>query len=182
MDLQDVRYWLEDLELRKKLEQNQSVVVAALALVIFISMCLVVCHLVGGPGGGSHSNDVRLVYFDTETNTIRVVDHEYPAIPASPLKGTDNVFLASVYSCEDCPEGAIKDGMTLDEIEEEGMFIAWLERIDPKANEDMALFGEGYEYRLPEGDKWYKSADPGYQKIIRDLYERCPTARVCLPD
>ena len=181
MDLQDIRYWLEDLELRKKLEENQSIVIGGLCVIILFSLGLVTCHLLGGPSQASYTNSVELVYFDTETKTIKLVEHEYPAIPASPLEGQENVYLASVYACEECPKGAIKDGMTLEEIEEEGMFIAWIERIDPNATDEMALFGEGYSYRLPDKDKWYSSSDPGYQKIIRELYERCPKARVCLP-
>jgi len=181
MDLQDVRYWLEDLELRKKMEEYRAFVIVGLCVIILISLSLMLCHVVGGPSASSYTNTVELVYFDTETKTIKLVKHEYPAIPASPLAGKENVFLASVYACEDCPKGAIKDGMTLEQIKAEGMFIAWLERIDPNATDEMALFGEGYSYRLPEEDKWYSSADPGYQKIIRDLYERCPKVRVCLP-
>lgn len=180
MSLEDIRYWFEDLELRKKLEENQSFVLIGLIFIIVFSLSLVVCQLTGG-GSGSYSQEVKLVYFDLTNQTIRVVDHEYPAIPASPLEGTDDVFLASVYACEECPKGKIKDGMTMADLKAEGMFVAWLERYDPDVTEEMAMYGEGYLYRTLENDKWYKATDPGYDQIVRGLYERCPGARVCQP-
>lgn len=180
MSLEDIRYWYEDLELRKKLEENQSFVLIGLICIIVFSLSLVVCQLTGG-GAGSYSSEVKLVYFDLDSQTVRVVKHEYPAIPASPLEGTEDVFLASVYACEECPEGALKDGMSLADLEAEGMFIAWLERHDPDASEEMMMFGEGYQYRTVENDQWYKVTDKGYEQITRGVYDRCPQARICQP-
>ncbi|MGB0766636.1 MAG: hypothetical protein ACPGYV_02880 [Phycisphaeraceae bacterium] len=180
MDLQDIRYWFEDLDLRNKSEEYKPFIILGLCLVIVFCLSLVLCQLTGG-GSGSFSNEVRLVYYDTTNQIIKLVDHEYPAIPQSPLEGTTDIFLASVYGCEDCPQGTIKDGMTRAELKDKGMFIGWLERIDPTANDEMMLYEQGYEYRLVEGATWYNATDPGYQKIIEDLYNRCPNARPCLP-
>ena len=180
MSLENIRYWFEDLELRKKLEENQSFVLIGLICIIVFSLSLVVCQLTGG-GPRSYSSEVELVYFDLTSNTIRVVEHEYPEIPKSPLEGTEDVFMASVYACEECPEGAIKDGMSLDDLKAEGMFIAWLERYDANVTEEMAMFGESYLYRTIESDKWYKATDPGYDKLVRGLYDRCPKASRCQP-
>lgn len=180
MGLQEVKYWFEDLQLREKLEENQSIVLIAVVGLIVFSLSLVVCQLTGG-GAGSYSSEVELVYFDTESQTIRVVDHKYPAMPQSPLEGTENVFLASVYACEECPKGKLKEGMTPEDLKANGMFIAWLEKVDPNISEEMAMFGEGYMYRTLENDKWYKATDRGYEQIVGALYDRCPTARICLP-
>lgn len=180
MSLEDIRYWFEDLELRKKLEENQSIAMSVLILIIVISLGMVVCHLVGG-GSGSYSSTVELVYFDLESETIRVIKHEYPEMPTSPLKGTDNVFLASVYSCEECPKGLLKDGMTLDDLKQNGMFVAWLERIAPEITDEMALSGEAYAYRTLEQDKWFTGIEQGYDSVHRQVQERCPGAQICLP-
>lgn len=180
MGLQEIKYWFEDLRLGEKLEENQSIVLIGAISLIVVSLGLVVCQLTGG-GPGSYSSEVQLVYFDTQSQTIRLVDHEYPAMPQSPLEGTENVFLASVYACEECPEGKLKDGMSQDDLKANGMFIAWLQRVDPDITEEMAMFGEGYEYRTLENDKWYMATDRGYEQIVSGLYERCPSARPCQP-
>lgn len=180
MGLQEIRYWYEDLELRKKLEENQSIVLIGLIAIIVFSLGLVVCQLTGG-GGGSYSGEVKLVYFDVGNQAIRIVDHEYPGIPASPLEGTEDVFMATVFACEDCPKGSIKDGMTLDDLKAEGMFIGWLERHDPSMTEEMAMFGEGYQYRSIEDDKWYGQDEQAFQEIASAPYNRCQTAQVCMP-
>ncbi|MEO0474437.1 MAG: hypothetical protein AAF085_00510 [Planctomycetota bacterium] len=180
MGMQELRYWLEDLELRKKLEENQSVVVIGLVVVILFCLGVVACQLMGG-GPGAGSSDVRLVYFDMDSQTVRIIDHTYPDLPTSPLEGTESVYIASVFSCEDCPKGKIKDGMTLEELKAEGMFVAWLEKRDPEVSEEMAMFGEGYSYRSLENDRWYKNTERGYEAIHAKLVERCSQARICLP-
>ena len=180
MGLEDIRYWFEDLELRQKLEENQSIVLVGLILVIVFSLGAVLCQLTGG-GGGSYTAEVELVYFDLGAQTVRLIEHEYPAIPASPLKGTDNVFLATVFSCEECEKGKIKDGMTVEDLKANGMFIGWLERIPEDVDDELMLYGEGYEYRTVDNDRWYKLEEAGSQKIMQAPYEKCPTVQVCLP-
>jgi len=179
MGLQAIRDWYEDLELRSKLEENQSVVVIALIVLIVFCLGLVMCQVFGGRS--SVSSDVELVYYDLGNQTIKLVDHTYPAIPKSPLEGTENVFLASVFKCGECPKGTIKDGMTMQDLKSEGMFIGWLEKIDPNASEEMAMFGEGNLYRSVESDRWYRAMDQGYEAITQRVYARCSDARICLP-
>lgn len=180
MGLEEIRYWLEDLQLRKKLEENQSMVLIGLICLIVISLSLIVCQLTGG-GANNYSSTVKLVYFDLGNQAIRVVDHEYPAIPASPLKGTTDVYLASVFACEDCPQGQIKDGMSLDDLKANGMFIGWLERYDPEATEEMMVFGQSSSFRTIESDRWYNPTEKGYEAINQRLYARCPQPQICLP-
>jgi len=183
MSLQNLRDWYDDLELRQKLEENQSLVIIGLIAVILFCLGLVMCQLIGG-GSGSSSSEVKLVYFDTTNQSIRLVDHEYSknsAQPKSPLEGTTDVFLASVFGCEDCPKGKIKDGMTLEDLKANGMFVGWLEKVDPAMDEEMALLGEGSMRRLVESDRWYKPTDKGYEVINEKVYEKCKTARICLP-
>jgi hypothetical protein len=180
MGLQEIRYWFEDLELRKKLEENQSITIVALLVVILFCLSLVVCQLIGG-GPGTSTTAVQLVYYDLDSKTIKIVAHEYPAQPTSPLEGTENVFMASVFACEECPEGQIKDGMSLEDLKAEGMFIAWLERIDPNMTEEMAMFGEGNSYRTLESDRWYKTSEKGYERINQKLNDRCARPYICRP-
>ena len=180
MNFEDIRYWWEDLELRKKLEENQSIVILGLIIIILFSLGAVTCQMFGGRGG-SFSQEVELVYFDLTNQTIKIVNHEYPAIPMSPLEGTEDVFMARVFSCEDCPEGKLKDGMTPDDLKANGMFVAWLERTDPNATEEMMMFGEGQEFRTLSSERWYNTSDPGYQQMMKAFSERCPRAYNCLP-
>lgn len=179
MSLQNLRDWYEDLELRQKIEENQSIIVIALIAVIVCCLGLVTCQMFGG--GASYSSEVKLVYFDTENQSVRLVDHEYPAIPTSPLEGTTDVFLATVFACEECPQGKIKDGMTLEDLKANGMFVGWLEKVDPQMDEESAMYGEGYFYRSIDSDRWYKATDKGYQTINNRVYEKCQNARPCLP-
>lgn len=180
MGLQEIRYWLEDLELRKKLEENQSITIISLLVVIIFCLSMVVCQFVGG-GPGSMASEAKVVYFDLDSQTIKIVDHKYPAPLTSPLEGTENVFLASVYSCEECPDGKLKDGMTPEDLKAEGMFIAWLERIDPNITDEMAMFGEGHSYRTLESDRWYKTSEKGFEMINKKLVDRCARPWGCQP-
>lgn len=180
MRLQDIRYWFEDLELRRKLESNQPILLVSLIILIIFSLCLVVCQLAGG-GQTSSSREVKLVYYDLGRQAIRIVEHQYPGIPASPLAGTDDVYQATVFACEECPKGTIKDGMTLDDLQAEGMFIGWIERHDPEMTDEMAMLGKGYQYRTLETDRWYGQSDPGFQVISEKPYQRCQSARICIP-
>lgn len=180
MGLQELRDWYDDLELRSKLEENQSIVVGGLLVVIIFCLGLVMCQLFGG-GPSSYSSEVQLVYFDTTNQTIRVVDHEYPEPHASPLAGTTDVFFASVYSCEECPKGTLKDGMSLEELKSNGMFIGWLEKYEPNLSEEAQMLGEGSLYRSVESDRWYKGTDKGYQAITKRVFTKCPTAQLCRP-
>lgn len=180
MSLQRLRDWYEDLELRDKLEENQSIVIVGLLAVILLSLGLVMCQMFGG-GTASYSNKVKLVYFDTANQSIRVVDHEYPEMHKSPLEGTTDVFFAAVFACEDCPEGVIKDGMTLADLKANGLFIGWLEKIDPNPDQAIAMFGEGMMFRTIEKDRWYRATDKGYDMIQTRVYEKCSTARRCTP-
>ncbi|MFK7789546.1 MAG: hypothetical protein AB8C95_08675 [Phycisphaeraceae bacterium] len=179
MNLQDLRDWYDDLELRNKLEENQSIVVVGLIGLIIFSLVLVTCQMVGG--GGSVSSEVKLVYFDVSNQSIRLVDHEYPAIAQSPLDGTTDVYLATIFSCEECEKGAIKEGMSLEDLKAKGMFVGWLEKIDPEMSEEMAMFGEGRLYRTVENDRWYKPTERGYEVINTRVYEKCARARPCMP-
>jgi hypothetical protein len=180
MGLQEIRDWYEDLELRDKLEENQSIVVLGLVVLIVFCLSLVMCQVFGG-GASSATSDVKLVYYDLGNQTIRVVDHTYPDLPLSPLEGTTDVFLASVFACEECPEGKVKDGMTMEELKAEGMFIGWLEKFDPELSEEQMMFGEGNMYRTVEKDRWYKTTDRGYEVITNRVYEKCSNARLCRP-
>ncbi|MEM6506464.1 MAG: hypothetical protein AAF711_13565 [Planctomycetota bacterium] len=180
MSLEDIKYWFEDLELRKKLEENQSIVLIALILVIVASLSMVFCHLVGG-GPGSYSSTVELVYFDLDSETVRIVEHEYPDMPTSPLEGTDSVYLASVYSCQECPKGQIKDGMTLGDLKANGMFVAWIERIEPDIAHEQALSGEAYAYRTLDDETWHSGIEQGYDKVYQKMNRRCEGAWICLP-
>lgn len=183
MGLQEVRDWYDDLELRKKIEENQSIVSIGLIVLIIFSLGLTMCQIFGG-GSGPGSQEVQLVYFDTTNQTIRIVEHEYSAQsaqPASPLEGTDDVFMASVFACEECPKGQIKDGMSLGDLKANGMFVGWLEKFDPEVSEEARAFGEGAQYRSLERDRWYKVNEKGYEAIRKRVFQRCPTALICLP-
>ena len=171
MGLKDIRYRLEDLELGKKIEGHRPFVAAGLLLVIVLCLSMVFCHLNGG--GGKAPREVELLYFDLSSKTIRLVEHHYPAMPTSPLPGTTDVFLARVYACEDSPEVVIKEGMTIEDLETNGLFIAYLEREDPEPKEE----SDGLIYRAMDNDQWYEPTDKGFEQLIAAIYERCPKAK-----
>lgn len=180
MNLQGLRDWYQDLELRDKIEENQSLVIVGLVALIVFCLALSMCQVMGG-GGSAARIDVQLAYVDLDSQSIRVVDHTYPEIPASPLEGTDNVFLATVFSCEECPSGAMKDGMSLQDLSNSGLFIGWLIKRDPSASRDDVARGEGDLYRSVAEDRWYTAGDQGFTALTEAVYRRCSTARECLP-
>ena len=179
MDLKDIQYKIEDLELRKKIEGHRPFIFLGLLFVIVLCLGLAVCQLTGGRSNASRK--AELVYFDLSSQTIRIVEHQYPATPASPLPGTTDVFLARVYACEDCPEGVIKDGMTTADLESNGLFIGYLERYAPEPEEKPLMYAGGASYRALDNDQWHELASQGYDQLIADVYKRCPKAKMCHP-
>lgn len=179
MGLQDIRYWLEDRKGRKKTEGYQPYVVVGLLLVIVLCLSMVVCHFTGGPGNAS--DKVELLYFDLSSQTIRIVEHQYATAPDSPLPGTTDVFLARVFGCKDCPEGVIKEGMTIEDLQSNGLFIGYLERYAPEPEEKPLMYSGGASYRALDNDQWYELASQGYDQLIANVYKRCPKAKMCHP-
>lgn len=180
MGFQELRYKMQDFDLRGKLNDNPMVMVTGLTLLIITCFSLIICHF---SGGGSVSNKAKLIYFDTKKQQIRVVEHEYPELPASPLEGEEGVYLAAVFSCVDQEPGAVKEGMTLEDLQANDMFIGWLEQSDGDAMDADIAFEETYlyKYRMLDGDKWYSIDEPGFRAIQTWPYEKCADAVRCRP-
>lgn len=179
MGLQDILDWLEDHKQRKKTEGQPPYVVVGLLLVIVLCLGMAFCHLTGGRSNASRP--VELVYFDLSSQTIRLVEHQYAAAPDSPLPGTTDVFLARVFGCKDCPEGLITEGMTIEDLESNDLFIGYLERYAPEPEEKPLMYAGGASYRSLDNDQWYELSSEGYDQLIADVYKRCPKAKMCHP-
>lgn len=178
--LEDLRDWFKDLDIREKLNENPIVMVAGVGVVLLLCLSVIFCQLVDT---GSSSVKVKYVYFDDASKSIRVVEFKLPEeLPTSPLEGTDNVYMATVFSCEDCPKGSVKDGMTLAELEAAGMYIGWLSRIDPGKESQGAMLGEdGYDYRRLDEEVWHKEFTPEVDKIRKEATSKCEKSMVCWP-
>lgn len=180
--LEDARDWVKDLELREKLNDNPIYVASGLGIVVFFCLMLVVCHFTGG---GPRSVEVKLVYYDVSNKTIRIVKHDSIDPIASPLEGTDNVFRAHVFACKECPKGALKDGMTLAELKEQGMFIGYLERYDPQSegqsDPDALAGGAGLSYRTLDSEEWVDENSTKIRAVLGAPANKCLEARPCRP-
>lgn len=176
MHIDDIRDFCQDL--REKLAKNQLLTAGLLLLILIASLGLITYHFTSS---GIRPAEVKLVYFDLKSQTIQIVNHTYPDMPASPLEGTDDVFIASVYACDPKPDGTIKDGMTLEDLKANGMFIAKLEKIDPDVTGEAAIFGKGTSYRTLTDEAWHETDSPGHKAIQRMLKSRCPKPHRCYP-
>jgi len=123
-----------------------------------------------------------VIYYDVDQQTIRLVEHDPSAgPPASPMPGTDNVFVASVWYCGDAKGASLEDGMTRSALEDAGLFIAWLERDDPDtpANDYVT---RPMLLRTLENPRWQKSETPAVIEILDSPLDRCEDAAQYVPE
>lgn len=184
MKMPDIKYWLyergidlDNFNLRETLNDNPKIVYAVAVVLAVVCLMLVVCQMVGGstPPLGSY----QVIYYDTTNQQVRVVEHDASkGMHPSPLEGTTDVFEAAVFHCGERPEGLDIDGMTLQELEQNGLFIGWLQKTDAELEGDeLQIMEGGYEYRRVGGTQWWSTNSPRVDQILRAPYERCEDAQ-----
>lgn len=163
---------------REFFNNNPAVVTGGAVLVLVICLTLISCQLFG-LGGNSASGD-KVVYYDLSTDKImllKAVDR-----PASPLADNATAFRATIHACGEC--GKIKDGMTQQEIEDAGMFVAYLMEIPTREDMQMGPGGMmGIQYLSLENREWYPEQTPEGQQVMVNAFN-CPDgsrAVICKP-
>lgn len=182
MQLPDWKYWLyqrgidiDRFELRETLNANPIITLGAAGVVVFICLMLVVCQFTGG--GPASVSSYKVIYYDTSNKTLKVVDHNVSdGMHPSPMKGTTDVFEVMLFYCGESPGNVNVDGMTVEQLEEKGIFIGWLQKIDPEQF-DESIMSEGHMYRAVDGKDWVPVYEPEVEKIINMPYQRCSDAR-----
>ena len=159
--------------LRDKLEDNKTAVLIGAGVLILLSIVLVILRLSGGsPSLGTAST---VIYYDVDQKVISLVEHDMSSgLAPSPKPGTENVFIAAVWYCGE-KSGEVSDGMTLEELESEGLFIGWLEK------EDTGQQGDEYNtrpmlFRSLDDPTWVRAETAASLKIIESPLERCADA------
>lgn len=162
-------------QLREKLEDNAMAVKIGAGVLILLSLVFIVVNMAGG-GGPSVQTQTTVIYYDVDQKVIKLVEHDTSAgPPSSPMNGTENVFIASVWYCDEGKDADVSDGMALADLEAEGLFIAWLEKADPAAKAD-EYNARPMMYRKLDSENWSKGETPAVMKIIESPLERCQDA------
>ncbi|MFK7789548.1 MAG: hypothetical protein AB8C95_08685 [Phycisphaeraceae bacterium] len=162
--------------IREKLEDNQAVVMIGAGVLIAGSVILLILRLTAGGGAAELQTQATVIYYDLDQQAIKLVEHDTSTGPAaSPLAGTENVFVAAVWYCGESQGASLSDGMTLEELEEAGLFIAWLEKNDDRvqANEYVT---NPRQYRTLDDPAWKRGETPAVIAILEGPLDRCEDA------
>ena len=164
---------------------------------VLVVLLLVVLIVYMTTGTGGSRKDTRLVYYyDEATNTVFLDSAQLiPPIKAPSQEGSDTPsgVRAYIFACESCAPSY--EGMTLDEVVNNGGYIAWLEKYTPEGqqilsgNTDVnadADFETGTRYKLirsPDNEQWVPVESRAANMIRAALKSRCgkATPRVCRP-
>lgn len=164
-------------ELRDKLEDHKPVVMGAAGVLILLSIVYLIISMFTG-GSSSPGTKATLIYFDVAGQKVQLVEFDASSgeLPSTPLAGSPDVFLASVWYCGESVAAELTDGMSLSDLEAAGMFIAWLEKEDP--NGIVNEFGtRPMLYRTLSQPQWVKADTPKTLDIIEGPYDKCADAK-----
>jgi hypothetical protein len=163
---------------REFFNNNPAVVTGGAVLVLVICLTLISCQLFGLGGGGA--SDQKVVYYDLSTDKLMLLNATDR--PASPLEDNANAFRAMIHACGEC--GKIKDGMSQQELEDAGMFVAYLMEIPTREDMQMGPGGMmGIQYLTLETREWYPEQSQEGQAIMVNAFT-CPDgsrAVICQP-
>lgn len=180
MQLTDWKHWLHlrgidanSFSIRDMLNENPVFVYIAVGLLTVTALSLVVCQSMGG--GGSAPSSHTMIYYDASKEVLRVIEHDFSAGYSRPVL-EDGLVEAVIYTCGEQEPGLISDGMSRADLENKGLFIAWLQRMDPNASEEDRLFEMMIQYKLVDSERWLKANDPGVNQILNAPAQRCPDA------
>ena len=161
------------MSLREKMNNNPAVATGASVVVLLICLLVIYCTFAGGG-----ANRVDIVYFDVESKTVKLFEYKTgDAPPTSPLAGSET-YRAQLFTCSECKE--VTDGMTIDQLKAQDMFVGYLMRDSPNAAEDP--FGETMEVRTVDGTKWIGAdTEAGTKLVNQAMAAGCPSgnARQC---
>lgn len=166
--------------LRDTMNNNPAAVTGAAVVVLLLCLVLVYCQFTGG---GTPSGKAQIIYFDVESQTIKLVPLDYENPPNSPLDDSPSSFEAMVFSCTECPEDGLVDGMSLKDLEAKGMFIGWLQKRDPDSIPDPS-FNASVQFRTLNSKTWYPGDSERWRSIEEKIQQNCPGgawANACYP-
>ena len=170
-------------ELREKLEDNRPMVMIGAGVLIALSLIWLIVRLSGGGGAATLPTQATVIYYNVDQQTIQLVEHDTSTgPPVSPMAGTDNVFVASVWYCGDAKDASLEDGMTLAALEDAGLFIAWLERDDPDNTSANEYVTDPVLLRTLDNPAWHKGESPAGLTIIQTPLDRCEDAANYVPN
>lgn len=153
------------MSLREKLNNNPQIATGGAVVVLLLCLMLIYCQFSGG------SRSAKLLYFDLETNQVKLVDFKAGDTLATPLAGTQ-IYQVTIFSCTECKE--IKDGMTLEELKAEGMFPGYVIRLPEAGVADPDLMSSN-EIRLIDGpDTWVNADTERGGKLVQQAQSQCP--------
>jgi hypothetical protein len=112
---------------------NQNPAIVAIVAIVALGVALFVLVFVVGGSTASYEN--RQYFYDTESQTLFTASAlDYPDVSGS-SGNPENAVFAYVYSCDACGD---YDGMTSEEVEAAGGFIAFISTLTPQAKAALA--------------------------------------------
>ncbi len=154
-------------------------------LVVLVLLVVVVVGAFWRSGGDR--KDTRQVYYFDEANNCVFIDSAglIPPIISPTQQDSDEPagVIARIFSCSGC--AASYDGMTLEEVQRNGGFVAWLEKYTPEGQRMLSGGGGNYEnvefdlsakhklMRSPDSPHWVPVESPAANMIRSAMGSRC---------
>ena len=159
------------MSLRDKLNNNPAAVTTGAVVLLLIAVSILV-YVLFFKGGGRGTGTEQVIYYDVKNNTIKLVDRPgADPYPDSPLEGSPDVYMATIFACGEC--GEITDGMTAEQLKQNGMFIAYIHKRDPGTPFDPETNPTSM-YRPLETSNWFPSAGDRWYPVLEKIQSRCP--------
>ncbi|MEM6458115.1 MAG: hypothetical protein AAF710_01855 [Planctomycetota bacterium] len=177
------------MSLREYLNNNSAVATILAVVLLVVALGAIVWQNSGGPGGRS----LDAFYLDLNTGEL-FVDRGAQLTPFD--RGTGertyadggrgSAVRAVVLTCGDPAD--VRAGMTVAELESVGAFVAYVQRLSPRARdaqqrqadgetltdqEQMMLMDGGFLISDPAGETWIPEMSEAAQNLIASAYREC---------
>ncbi len=186
------------MNVREIMNNNPAMVTIGAVVILVLCLGAIMCQLKGPSGRGG---PVDLYFLDESSGTLFTAESTvFPPIAApSDTGGTTSGVRAHVFGCGDCPSKLA--GMTAEQVESAGAFIAYLEKYTPESKsrleqvannpspnpEDMEMMyemEEGRLIRLMGSDEWINANSERGVDVYSTIRDRCSgdeRPRQCFP-
>lgn len=160
------------MDINEVLQDKRKLATVGGAVVVLLLLLVVVVRSLGGGGGGATIQPFnKAVYYDVDEKRVHILTigsgaRELPS-PRDPGSG---VYLATVYTCGVYKPDMLADGMTLAELESNGLKIGWIEKLeyDPVTGE-----WTGSYISRHDAVKWYERSSEGAADITQAPQREC---------
>jgi len=183
--------------LRETINQNSAVVTVGAVVLLIIALGVTVCSISGGGTSATGPGVGQQWFLDEGTNKLFAAEAD--AVPPIQAPSGKDGVRAYVFTCDKNCGGHNLDGKGLDELEELGLFVGYVEKISPRGIEHMERIKQEHgddmavsllmSERLMEftlvrqvgSERWYPFVAPQATKIQSDPHTKCQDRRFAKP-